>query len=66
MLARVIVICVNFNSQNGNIYWQNTDGSPWRLCSGLWQVTALALCVITGYIVPFLLSCDSRDITETL
>lgn len=66
MLAHVIVICINFNSQNGNIYWPNTDGSPWRLCNGLWQVTALTLCVITGYIVPILLSCDNRDITEML
>jgi hypothetical protein len=66
MLAHIVVISINFNSQNGNIYWQNTDGSPWRLCSGLWQVTALTLCVIVVYIVPFLLSCDSKDITETL
>jgi hypothetical protein len=47
MLAHIIVISVNFNSENGNIYWQNTDGSPWRLCSGLWQITSLTQCILS-------------------
>lgn len=65
MLAHVIVICINFNSQNGTSIGRIQMVAHGDYAVGCGRSQPLH-CVITGCIVPILLSCDNRDITETL